>query len=202
MAWHGMVSTYVPSSMRFWQARGCEFGRSRRGFGLSATTSPWLRAVGLRILQEARGRPVRADLTFVNDNDGVRGFDVRCRAGGHWLGDGSTPPHAVAAAAAASFFHSDGFAGRLAGWRAAQVGCRARRPLAEEEGCCERMGRSRRDSFRTTHATCWILVARDGVVAVVLIGGGERGCLPDLVPVEVFWDVGDLVPLICRCFVL
>lgn len=157
---------------------------------------------GLRILQQARGRPVRADLTFVNDNDGVRGFDVRCRAGGHWLGDGSTPPHAVVAAAAASFFHSDGFAGRLAGWRAARVGCRARRPLAEEEGCCERMGRSRRDSFRTTHATCRILVARDGVVAVVLIGGGERGCLPDLVPIEVFWDVGDLVPLICRCFVL
>lgn len=114
------------------------------------------------------------------------------------------PPHAVVAAAAASFFHSDGFAGWLAGWRAARVGCRARRPLAEEEGCCEWMGRSRRDSFRTTHATCWILVARDGVVAVVLIGGGERGCLPDLVPIEVFWDViwflSFAVVLFCDCF--
>lgn len=39
-------------------------------------------------------------------------------------------------------------------WRAARVGCRARWSLVEEEGCCERMGcermgRSRRDSFRT-----------------------------------------------------
>lgn len=36
-----------------------EFGRSRGVSDLSATTSPWLRAaVGLRILQEARGRPL------------------------------------------------------------------------------------------------------------------------------------------------
>lgn len=32
MAWHGMVSTYVPSSMRFWQARGMRVWTFPAGF--------------------------------------------------------------------------------------------------------------------------------------------------------------------------
>lgn len=190
MAWHGRYIRAILDAVLASEV-GCEFGRSRRGFGLSATTSPWLRAVGLRILQEARGRLLGLTwlLLVITTGYGVSmsvgrfRWSTGCRLAGweytptqHARSRSSSSsivlPFRPAACWLAGELHVWDVGGDCHWWRRRNVasGWDARVGIPSGRG----------------HASCWILVARDGVVAVELIGrreevvcrtGADRGIL-------------------------